>query len=769
MACNNIKLYNYNHEEVDAGLLDVNEEYIAEVTIPDGQEFVGWVDSYGNDINSYLTPIPTPEGMDETKLYYKFSPKCGLVYKAVFKVGTQYICNVIVVSNNERQGSALITQDIPEGESYLGQTITIEAVPECCYEFTKWVDRNGSYITINPYQTPELGYGTNSYVAFFELESFNFTVDWQNDEGGVSIYADGVRVETKTFHVFCGSVVHVDAEPNPLHRFSRWIDGNGNTISTNSSLDYVIACGDIDSSIRCEFTAADTVTIVYHNGAENDIIDSRIYSTNDDFITFPAEIDREGFQIEGMRIEKWTTSLDSSEAVYYDVNTQYPTPTTDILDLYAVWIPIYTITIPLNPRLPIPLNPIVGFPGRVILLPDLTPYAEEGMKFLGWSTNIYSQNNLLNAQGIKGSFVIPNETVTLNAVWVPDSMQTYDVAYYFNDGTPTSPNTIETVVNNAYIIRGVDFFEWERAHYQFTTWDNIDNPGTYYQPGQQCYLSNNTTLSLKAQWEEESKWTVTYHFDSTTDTLEVYDGTIITLNDGSTLSREGYVAVGWKDSDDEVNYNTYLFGGDIVVRSDMEFWPIWSSENCFVYISSPDPQGVIVIDGQIMAGTGPFEIDLYTVNSIDGQWVGGSKVFSGWFIDLETHELVHGILHLNYTVIFALECGKSYEMVFEEVEPEQCIVHLNWDGDLLDVNVGGLGVIPPYDLDLNEYSEIEVIYTGSGQDSYNGKYYDTTAHEESYLWQGGGDFNTYSFPLNSCQRMGGHDITLLTENSPIPQ
>jgi hypothetical protein len=380
----------------------------------------------------------------------------------------------------------------------------------------------------------------------------------------------------------------------------------------------------------------------------------------------------------------------------------------------------------------------------------------------------------LNAQGITGAFVIPDESITLNAVWIPDNMVYYSANYIFDNGTTSMPRTTECFVNNLYTVKGTDFLGWERAHYQFSEWE-ITNSQQFVSPGQQIYITDNiqwTTygISLQSCWDEESKWSVTYHFDSnTSETIEVYDSTVITLNDGSTLSREGYVAVGWKDADDETNYNTYLFGGDIVVRSDMEFWPIWSSENCFVYISSPDPQGVIEIDGQIMAGTGPFEIDLYTVNSIDGQWVGGSKVFSGWFIDLETHELVHGILHLNYTVIFALECGKSYEMVFEEVEPEQCIVHLNWDWVKLGVNVGGLGVIPPYDLDLNEYSEIEVIYTGFGQDSYNGRYYDSTAHEELYLLKNMHDPNIYFVPQGLCQAIGGHDITLLTENSPIPQ
>lgn len=767
MACNNIKLYNSNLEEVDAGILDVNEEYIIELTIPEDQEFVGWVDSRGHDISSYLTPISTPDGMDNTKPYYKFSPKCGLVYKALFKTPTQYICNVIVVSNNEQQGTAIITQDVPEGESYLGQSITIEAIPKCCYKFDKWIDRNGSYIQENPYPTPELGYGTNTYVAFFELESFDFTVNWQNDEGGVSIYVDGQRVETKTFSVFCGTVVHLVAEPNSTHQFSRWVDGYNETISQENEFDYVISCSDIESAISCEFTAAETATIVYHNGGEEDIIDSRVYSLNEEFVTFPREINVPGFQIEGMYIQRWATSLDPSEATYYDVDTQYPIPSASVFDLYAVWGVIYEITIPLNPGQGLPIiNPIVGRPKDIVTLPDLrnSPmYELEGMTFLGWSTSTYSQNNLLNAQGIVGSYTIPDESVTLNAIWVPDTMQVYEVGYMYNSGTqtPIQPKTYERVVNNVYTVRGLDFLGWERPHYQFTDWENLYNPGSYVSPEQQIYLTNNNQTELAAQWVEDAQWSVTYHFDSSTsETIQVYDSTLITLNDGSTLSREGYFATGWKDADDEVNYNTYLFGGSIIVRSDMEFWPIWSSENCVVYLVSNDPAGHILVNDEDMGpGLTPIEVNIYGDVVIDGVWVGaGDYEFNGYLENLDTHEIVHGIYYIGDTLIYNMECGGNYSMIFDEVQPTVCQCNLTypWSVGML---IGIEGTITPmqpgtlYPVDCG--STVYLEWDGADAYTFTGNVYDVDTHDNYFLQSG--HTNEYVIPDN----IDGHTLRLI--------
>ena len=151
-------------------------------------------------------------------------------------------------------GSILVDgapHSLPWSDVFLcGSTVTVEAVPNSCYEFDAWSgdlsgDVNPRVITMN---------AAKSITAHFSM--IQYSLDLTGDEGG-TVTVDEVSHTLPWSGAFdCGSVVTLDAVPDPCYEFTGW---TGDLTWASTPVDIVM---DGDKSIAAGFSALTyTVTI----------------------------------------------------------------------------------------------------------------------------------------------------------------------------------------------------------------------------------------------------------------------------------------------------------------------------------------------------------------------------------------------------------------------------------------------------------------------------------------------------------------------------
>lgn len=98
------------------------------------------------------------------------------------------------------------------------------------------------------------------------------------------------------------------------------------------------------------------------------------------------------------------------------------------------------------------------------------------------------------------------------------AVTTYAVTYDLNGGTGTTPTQADVAAGGTFILAASSGFS--KAGYSFAGW----NDGTTTYNAGATYTMPAKAVTLKAQWTELPKYTVTWSIDGNTTTEEVYSG-----------------------------------------------------------------------------------------------------------------------------------------------------------------------------------------------------------------------------------------------------
>ena len=184
---------------------------------------------------------------------------------------------------------------------------------------------------------------------------------------------------------------------------------------------------------------------------------------------------------------------------------------------------------------------------------ETNKFTKEGYTFKGWSTTTDGQVVYADGESVKNLTSVPNETVTLYAVWEANA---YSVEFNANSGTGTMPSqafvydTAQALETNRFTKEG----------YTFKGWSTIVNGQVMYTDGatvNNLTATNHDTVTLYAVWEA-NQYTVTF---------KDWDGSVlkteqVAYNTAATApaapTREGYRFTGWDKTFDVITGDTEI-------------------------------------------------------------------------------------------------------------------------------------------------------------------------------------------------------------------
>lgn len=193
--------------------------------------------------------------------------------------------------------------------------------------------------------------------------------------------------------------------------------------------------------------------------------------------------------------------------------------------------------------------------------------SKTGFELSGWAKNPAGTGTIFKSLDV---FTMPNNDVTLYAVWAP----IYKVTYYSNYEDENVP-----IDNNEYLSgkKVTVLGEITRVNFDFINWNtSVDGSGLSYDPGD-IFEIDNANVSLYAQWDEHEKFQVIYDGNGATDgEVPVDNGTYYSGENSivlgkNNLQRAGFEFINWNTSANgsgtsyDENDNLVFSTGDIVL------------------------------------------------------------------------------------------------------------------------------------------------------------------------------------------------------------
>ncbi len=185
------------------GIYLYGEEATAEAVPYSGYSFLHWKDEDENIVSDnpvYVFPMPPAD----------------------YSLQAHYQANIYNLSLSAIPDSAGIVNGA--GEYSFGNQVTIEAIPENNWEFVKWTNENGIFISNNPEYIFSMPYSNIHYYAHFETD---VSSDMIQQEAGIKVYPNPasskimVSVDTKDEHLqslhllnITGNTVHTKEVSN---------------------------------------------------------------------------------------------------------------------------------------------------------------------------------------------------------------------------------------------------------------------------------------------------------------------------------------------------------------------------------------------------------------------------------------------------------------------------------------------------------------------------------------------------------------------------
>ncbi|MBO7133722.1 MAG: choice-of-anchor J domain-containing protein [Bacteroidales bacterium] len=147
------------------------------------------------------------------------------------------------------------------GDYAWGNTCTLTATADDCYNFVNWTE-NGTQVSTNATYSFTVT-GNRTLVANFTLNNYSVTVD--AGEGGTASQEGNGTYD-------CGSIARLTATPDACYNFSYWTDGNGGTFAGFNPIEITV---DHDITFTAHFTLKTyTITTVASPNAGGSVTQS---------------------------------------------------------------------------------------------------------------------------------------------------------------------------------------------------------------------------------------------------------------------------------------------------------------------------------------------------------------------------------------------------------------------------------------------------------------------------------------------------------------
>ena len=410
--------------------------------------------------------------------------ECPMVCAQLIAEDTQFRANLLADSGTEEY-DALLNGDCPSDnlvskcDNRVGYTYTYnEDTDEC------------NYTPI----TYTVTYNTNGGEGDMAVDTFTY------DVAGIL----SPNTFTRTGYTFNGWAITADGEKvyNDEAEVLNW----ANTQGTNIDL-YAL------------WTPI-TYTVTYNANGGTGNMESMTFNYGDDVTLAQNTFTRDGYEFNG-----WSTTS-NGEVEYTD--GQVISGLTGDVTLYAVWLPIYTITYNANGGVgEIPQTEFAS--GTTVTLAQNT-FTRDGYEFNGWSTSANGATEYSDGQAISGL----TGDITLYAVWTELATQTYTITYNANGGAGNMESTTFNYGDDVTLSSNT----FTRSEYSFAGWATTPDGEKVYSDAQTISgLANN--LDLYAVWLV-TQCTVTGYAPTVTLTdLETIEN--ITANSGGGIVKKSGV------------------------------------------------------------------------------------------------------------------------------------------------------------------------------------------------------------------------------------
>jgi uncharacterized repeat protein (TIGR02543 family) len=210
----------------------------------------------------------------------------------------------------------------------------------------------------------------------------------------------------------------------------------------------------------------------------------------------------------------------------------------------------------------------------------------------------------------------------------PNASVQYTVTYNANGGRGTSPSAQTADRGTAITLAGGSGLT--KDGYIFSGWNtSADGTGTTYAAGASFTVTAHITFYAKWIPASDVQYTVTYDVNGGSGTAPLAQtanrGVMITLADGSGLTKEGYTFSGWNTGADGAG-TSYAAGASFLVAADITLYAAWIPASGVQYTVTYDVNGG--------SGTAPLAQTANRGTAIilaDGSGLTkGGYTFSGW-------------------------------------------------------------------------------------------------------------------------------------------
>lgn len=312
--------------------------------------------------------------------------------------------------------------------------------------------------------------------------------------------------------------------------------------------------------------------------------------------------------LDGYIFKGWGDTPDDTDAKYPANSTIRLEANAPSKTIYAVWEKepdlrnVYTLRYDANGGTGAPATQTIRtLAYQTVFLVSSEIPVRDGYLFKGWAkTPTATEAGYLGAYGCLVKLAVPNRT--LYAVWEknPDPgytySLTYDPAYFYVDGMPENESLTTTETSHEFTVPNVTPTLDE---YRFLGWaDTAESTEVVYKGGETITLNPETpSKTLHAVWEALPQYRYELHYYENGYfghwvSRSSCESSYTFIIDDYTPKRNGYVLVGWADSQDATTA-IYFPGDSITLTKDAPkktIYPVWEEGYALYY----DSQGYVV-------------------------------------------------------------------------------------------------------------------------------------------------------------------------------
>ena len=341
----------------------------------------------------------------------------------------------------------------------------------------------------------------------------------------------------------------------------------------------------------------------------------------------------DGYVFKGWNLQKELALAGTVDASYAPGQTF--TITSDVT-LYAVWVPLYTVTYDKNLDAASAAPTDANSPyedGSTVTVLDEGKMKADGYTFKGWSED--KDATTADSDYDPGEEFVIGGDVVLYAVW--EKIPTYTVTYDKNLAVATGS---QTDANSPYktgsTVTVLDEGTMEAAGYVFQGWSTNKDAATAdsnYDPGDEFVITSDVVLY--AVWEKLPTYTVTYNKNleiatgSQTDAKSPYvTGSSVTVLDQGTMEATDFNFLGWsKDQNATTADSNYDPGDSFMILDNVVLYAVWEKV----------PTYTVTYDKNLAAATGsqtdancPYKTGSTVTVLDEGTMKADGYVFKGW-------------------------------------------------------------------------------------------------------------------------------------------